>query len=310
MLTLAALIPLGVGCVTTSNAEPVIGQFELKTLESAPGSIELQSQNAWSSGYSARQVASNDSGEPVFDGNAVVHQRHALEIEAGFTSWLKMRAGIEFERERIDDPDTVSHADTSDDLQLTEVGLELVAILVQRPGDGTGFGVVVEVERPTDDDEPDTLILGTIVEFQSGRWFAAAIPMVARTFGGHTDDGEPSDDKWDFTYAAQLRYALSEEWLLALEGYGTVERISDSGNPSESAQLFGDFDQHRAGLILYYEHEFGCPRCRHPLSPASSSSDSGGTEDGVGLSIGFGLLAGLNDDTPDQTLKLSIELSF
>ena len=43
----------GLACWTAPvGAEPAIGQFELKTLESAPGLIEVQSQNAYSSAFS------------------------------------------------------------------------------------------------------------------------------------------------------------------------------------------------------------------------------------------------------------------
>jgi hypothetical protein len=82
---------------------------------------------------------------------------------------------------------------------------------------------------------------------------------------------------------------LSERWSLALEGYGTVERVAGSGRRSEAAQLFGDSDQHRAGPVFYL---------------------NSGAEDDMNLAIGIGLLAGLNRHTPDQTLKLSIEVDF
>jgi len=270
------------------HAEPVIGQFELKTLESQPGACEFQSQNAWSWGHPARRVASDDTGQLVFDENAVIRQRHALELEAGLTGSLKMRAGIEFEKERFEDPETVEQANAFDELTLSEVGIELIAILVPREDEGAGFGVVMEFERPIDGEEPDLLIVGTITEFLAGRWFVAAVPMAVRTLGGRTDDGHPIDDKWDFAYAAQVAYIFSERWSLALEGYGTVERMTDSGHPSEAAQLFADFNQHRAGAVLYRS----------------------GAADDVGLAIGVGLLAGLNRHTPDHTLKLSIEVDF
>lgn len=281
-LSLAAIVTVGCCCAwRTVGAEPAIGQFELKTLESEPGAFEFQSQNAWSSGHPARQVAGGGTDELVFDENAVVRQRHALELEAGLTNSLKMRVGVEFEKERFDEPETLEQANAFDDLQLTEFGIELIAILVPRDHEGAAVGVVMEFERPLDDEEPDIVVVGSIVELLSGRWFAAAIPMAVRTFG-------EGDNKWDFGYAAQLAYSFSERWSLALEGYGTVERLGDSGHPSVSARLFGDFDQHRAGAVLYH---------------------AAGVED-MGLTIGIGLLAGLNHHTPDRTLKLSIEIDF
>jgi hypothetical protein len=83
---------------------------------------------------------------------------------------------------------------------------------------------------------------------------------------------------------------FSETWTLTVEAYGTIDRIFGSGNPSESDLLFGDFDQHRIGPILYYN-----------FKPAP---------DGPEVAIGSGILAGLNNNTPDATLKLSVEVEF
>jgi hypothetical protein len=292
---------------TSAHAEPVIGQFELKNLESSPGSIELQSQNAWSWGHPDRRVAFDDEDEMLFDENAATRRRHALEIEVGFTEAIKMRAGVEFERERFDDPAALQRANAFDELKLTEVGIELVAVVMPRPGDGKGLGLVIELEHALERGEPDTVFLGTIFELKAGRWFVAAIPMLARVFGGRTDDGERVDHKWDFAYAAQLAYSLSNDWTVALEGYGTIDRLGDTGHASESAQRFGDFDQHHAGIILYKAYDFGCARCRASILPSASSDDAA---EAVTLTIGLGVLAGLNKHTPDRTLKLSIELDF
>src|SRR5690606_36704851 len=73
-----------------AQAEPFIGQFELKDLESAPGSFQFQSQNAWSRGFPPRRIASDADGL-VFDENAIVRERYALELEMGFTRTLKIR---------------------------------------------------------------------------------------------------------------------------------------------------------------------------------------------------------------------------
>ena len=285
----------------SATAEPAIGQFELKTLECAPGLLEFQSQNAWSSGEPPRQVA-DDGAELVFDENSIDRQRHALELEFGFTTRVKMRVGIEFEKERIEDPPTIEQANDFEDLELTEYGAEVIAVIVPRAGDGTGLGLVAEFEAPFEGEDTSALVLGPIVEFESGPWFAAAVPMAVYAFGGEAENGEKIDDKWDVAYAAQLMYTFSPAWALALEGYGTVERIGSTGNPSESAQLFGDFNQHRIGPVLYFTT---------PLDgSAFGSSFANADAESTSLNIGLGLLAGLNADTPDLTLKLSIEVDF
>jgi hypothetical protein len=276
----------------------VIGQFELKTLECAPGLLEFQSQNAYSWGHPARRVEA-DGVEFVLDENSVERQRHALEVEFGFTQRLKMRLGIELEKERLDDPPTLAQADDFDDLELTEYGAELIGVVIPRAGDGMGLGLMAEFEAPIDDGESSSLVLGPIVEFQSAPWFFAAVPMAVHSFGGEAEDGEEVDDKWDFAYAAQLMYVFSPAWSLTLEGYGTVERIGNTGHPSLSAEVFGDFHQHRLGPVVYFTY---------PFEGATSSADT--DDEGTSLDIGLGLLAGLNDDTSDLTLKLSIEIDF
>ena len=72
--------------------------------------------------------------------------------------------------------------------------------------------------------------------------------------------------------------------------------------PSESAELFGDFDQHRAGPVVYYTHAFDA-------AGPSARTDAAEDEE-KSLAIGLGWLAGLNGNTADHTLKLSIEVQF
>ena len=102
----------------------------------------------------------------------------------------------------------------------------------------------------------------------------------------------PRDDKWDLAYAAQFGRALDAHWRLAVEAYGTIDRLGNSGRRGEAAERFGDHDQHRAGPLIYYTTELG------------------GEDDGIELLFGGGVLIGLNRNTPDTTLKWTIELAF
>jgi hypothetical protein len=284
-----------------SFAEPFIGQFELKTLESEPGSFEFQSQNAWASGQPRRQIALDDDGELLMDENSLFRARYALELEIGITERLKMRVGVEFEDERIDDPEALSEANAFEGLELAEIGAEIVAILVQREGDGVGLGVVAEIEGPIDQEGANRFIVGPIVEYQAGAWFFAAVPMLVRSFGEDGEVDEPADSKWDFAYATQVMRRFSDRWSVAMEGYGTIDRIGDSGRPSAAAQRFGDFDQHRLGPVVYYAHSFGG---RRRYAAASDEAEA------ASLTIGLGAFEGLNSNTPNHTIKLSIEVDF
>lgn len=283
---------------------PFIGQFELKNLESAPGYLEFQSQNAYTFGHPRRGVKAGDD-ETLFDENEIARLRHALEMEMGFTRYLKARIGIEFEQERFDEPGTISEAESFDKLRLTEIGGEVIAILIPRDGDGFGLGTVVEVERPvlSASGDPMALIMGPIVEWAQGRLSVSLVPMAVHHFGGRAEEdgeSEPLDHKWDFAYAAQAAYAASDRWTFAVEAYGTVDRLGSSGAPSESNKAFGDLDQHRLGPIVYWST---------PLDdkPASLREVD---EEGSELTVGLGYFAGLTDATPDGTLKLSVEVDF
>jgi hypothetical protein len=275
-----------------ADAGPAVGQFELKTLESEPGMLEFQSQNAYSWGQPHRQTKADpsDPAELEYDDNTIIRQRHALEMEMGLSYYLKMRVGIEYEKERVDDPTSPYDADAFDDLKLSEVGAEVIGILVRRTGDGAGLGVVVEIEKPIEGSESAGVNMGPIIEIAKGPWLFSAVPTLVHSFGGDENDSGNVDDKWDFAYAVQLAYEFSETWTLTVEAYGTVDRVFGSGNPSESDLIFGDFDQHRLGPILYYNFK---------TSP-----------DGLEVAIGSGILTGLNNNTPDATLKLSVEVEF
>lgn len=282
-----ALLGLAITAVT-ARAEPSIGQFELKTLDAGAGEYEFQSQNARAWGQPARRIAIDHEGNAVLDENTVFKQRHALELEFGLSDRYKMRVGIEGERERLNDEPGTRYGT----LEVDELGLELIAILVPRKPQGFALGTVIELEGPLDQDDTNSLSIGPIVEYRRDEWFFAAVPMFVYAFGGEHEADEARDTKWDFAYAAQLVRELSERWALSLEAYGTIERLGNSGHPSPAARLHGDFDQHRAGLIAYYSHAFG--------------ADGDERE----LTIGLGLLEGLNRNTADHTLKLSIEIDF
>lgn len=281
----------------TAHAGPAIGQFEMKTLESEPGEIEFQSQNAYMFGNPRRQTIQEPGGELEADDNSLARARNALELEFGITKYLKGRIGIEYEKERRKDSTTSADAQGYEDLKLDEYAAELIGVIVPRHGDGVGFGVVVEFELPAESGEAKTLIFGPIFEWASGPWSATVIPTLVQFFGGERNEAGQQDEKIDFAYATQLKYRWSEHFDFALEAYGTVERVGGRGGRSEEAALFGDFDQHRLGPIVYWNFT--------PEFAAAHADD-----DEQMVSLGVGALFGLNDDTPDTTLKLSMEVYF
>lgn len=279
------------------QAGPAIGQFEMKSLDSEPGELEFQSQNAYMIGNPRRKTIQEPGGELEADDNSLARARAALELEFGITRYLKGRIGVEYEKERREDFTTSRDAQGYDDLKLDEYAVELIGVIVPRHGDGVGLGVVVEYEIPAESGGAQTLIFGPIFEWADGPWSATAIPMLVQFFGGERNDAGQQDEKIDFAYATQIKYRWSEHFDFALEAYGTVERIGGRGGRSEEAALFGDFDQHRIGPIVYWN-----------FTPEFATAHADDDEQMV--SLGVGALFGLNDDTPDTTLKLSMEVYF
>jgi hypothetical protein len=277
-------------------AGPAIGQFEIKNLDAVPGRIEFQSQNAYTLGNPRRSVVEEDD-EIEGDDNSVSRARAGLEMEYSFTRYFKTRIGIEYEKERIDDVASLGEVDDFDRLRLDEYAFEGILILIPRPKQGFALGAVVEYELPFERGEVRTLNYGPIIEWVSGPWLATFNPTLIQFFGGETNEDGTHDDKTDFGYAARVLYRASDTLALAIEGYGTVERIGRTGHPSDEALEFGDFNQHRVGPVAYFSFE-----------PGGAYELRQGYETEV--TLGLGAFAGLNENTPDATLKLSLEVEF
>jgi len=297
----AALAP------SAGYAEPAIGQFEIKSLDAEPGEIEFQSQNDYSFGQPRLKTALDDHGDEVGDGNSVVRQRHALELEFGFTRTFKGRIGIEYEKERSEFEPGQPSGTHYDALKLDEIGGELIWAAFPRHGDGVGLGFVVEYEQPLSGEGPKHLIGGPIFEWASGAWQATFNPLLIQHFGGERNDDGKTDEKLDFAYTARIIYEQSRSISWAIEAYGTIERLGSTGSPSDEAEIFGDFNQHRIGPVVYWTTEMEGVG-RSPFRPAAADGDD--DDETPAMTIGLGFFQGLNGNTPDTTLKLSFEAFF
>lgn len=305
----SALLPLA------AAAGPAVNQFEMKDLEVDPGQYQFQSQNAFMLGEPRRQYRLQPGGT-VFDENTVLRQRHALELEAHLTSFFRSRVGIEYEKERVDDPLLPARANAFEDLKLTSVAVEGVLVLLPVKGNGVGLGIMTEYDHALSRKEADNWYIGPILQAQTGPWRLTANLLAVRFFS--PAEAGVRDDKWDFAYAAQLRYSYDETWSFALEGYGTVDRLPGTGVPGDGDLLFGGHDQHRIGPVIYYSYNLGDRLSRRPGAVKAVADDddkrgSGDAEkdDGQPKAIlGVGVLAGITPSTPDLTLKWSLEVEF
>lgn len=285
-----ALFPPG-----TAEAGPAIGQFEIKSAKSTPGEFEFQSQNAYDVGLPRRQTRVV-GGDLEADHNSLPRQRHALEIEYGITTFLKARIGVEYEKERREDPLSVRDANGFEDLKLDEYEAEVIWVLIPRREEGFALGVVVEYEHPAESGSSKKLNYGPLIEWNSGPWRLTLNPMLSQFLDGERNAAGQKDEKTDFTYSARILNRWSDSFSFALEAYGTVERIGGRGGKSDEALLFGDYDQHRLGPVLYWSWEPG----RNPFGREPESE----------VTLGLGTLFGLNENTPTASLKLSMEVTF
>ncbi len=302
-------------------AGPAVNQFEIKDLDSGPGEMQFQSQNAIAFGQPKRRVKESQPGEFTYDDNTVARERYALEMQMGITTWFRARVGIEFEKERLDDPASPAQANAFEDLHFTGVALEGVFVAIPVKKDGIGLGLLTEYDASIRGGL-NQLYIGPIIQAVSGPWSATANLLLVQHFGT-PDRGHqlPADRKQDFAYALQLQYEVSPTWALALEGYGTFDRIGGSGTQSAEQAAFGSFDQHRAGPVVYYrfKQDAGASNAKSRAvkglrkdddAPGAGGKDDDQDEKAGTISIGVGLLFGLNANTPSETLKVSVELNF
>jgi hypothetical protein len=302
---------------THLRAGPAINQFETKDLESAPGDMQFQSQNAISFGQPRRRFREDASGDFTYDDNSVARERYALEMQMGITTWFRTRLGVEFEKERLDDPASPAYANAFQDLHLTGIALEGVFVLIPVSKPGIGLGILTEYDHAIQGGTSQ-FYFGPIIQAVSGPWSATTNLLLVQHYGSpDRSAGVPADRKRDFAYAAQLQYQFPQAWALALEAYGTIDRLGHSGSQSAELAAFGSFDQHRLGPVVYYR--FSPDSNRPPamkgrlkgVAPGHDEKDDDADKNNErSVSVGVGLLFGLNGTTPSETLKLSLEYNF
>ena len=115
---------------------------------------------------------------------------------------MRNRLGIEFEKERLDDPVTFAMRDDFDSLKLEEIAAEAVVVFVPEDRFGIGVGFLVEYQHLLESDESDSIVIGPIFETSWDAWSVVLNPAFMQFFGV-----EGNDDKLEFTYGAHILYA-------------------------------------------------------------------------------------------------------
>jgi hypothetical protein len=309
-----------------ANAQ--INEFQVKEPKVEAGEIELEYLGDYHFGQPRRRFVEEAPGSFEFDDNAFSRQRHVLGLGYGLTNWLGLGVSVGFEQERFEDAASVAQARSFDDLKATEVQIEGTIVLLPARKDGVGVAFLFEQDIAIDRGEGDQLFLGTALQYATGRWSATANLYGVRHFWGREElEGALiRDERWDFQYAAQVKYQLNEALALAVEGFGVVERLGGSGRKSDERLLFGDFDRHLLGPAFYYS--WGGGDDDHASSKAGKhlrvrgadaigkNGNNGDDDDktrgseGPKYTLGAGVLFGLNDNTSDVALKWALSVEF
>jgi hypothetical protein len=305
-LLILALLTSGLTVFASPRA---YAQFEVKEVTVEKGEVEFEYNADYHTGNPSRKFAL-DSGEIIADENDVLRQRHAIELGFGFTDRLKVSVGTEFEEERFDDVDNVSLVNAFGSLKASSIEAEGTYVLLPMDGNSFGLAAYTGIEHALESGEGNIARVGALMSLRQGSLSASANFIFAKNFSG-SDPEENSDDRWDFEYATQIAYEMSGRLTLAVEAFGTVKRIGSSGSPGDGALAFGDQDQHRIGPVVYYT----LTREAHQRSAMKlgKDDDDGKEDEGDdegGVTLGAGVLFGLNNDTADATLKWSLAAEF
>jgi hypothetical protein len=319
----AAAAFLAAGAMLSGTASAQLNQLEIREPKVEAGEVELEYLGDYNFGQPRRRAFVEPSGDLLFDANEFARQRHTFGVGYGLTRWLGLQIAVEAEQERLDDPEAFADARAFGALKVTEIEVESTIVLIPTPRTGLGVAALVEYNFAIDRDEADQLFLGAALQYAWGAWSATANLYAVRHVGGREElEGTLiSDERWDFQYAAQLKYGVNDKLALALEAYGVIERLGRSGTKSEEREHFGDFDRHLLGPVLYYswggDDDRGAkkrgkgPRVRGASAKGKSDdNDRNGGNEGPSYTAGAGVLFGLDDTTSDVVLKWTLGAEF
>ena len=306
----------------SGGAHAQLNQLEIKEPKVEAGEVELEYLGDYNFGQPRRRSFIEPSGDLLFDANEFARQRHTFGLGYGLTKWLSVQVAVEAEQERVDDPESFAEARAFGSLKVTEIELEATIVLAPTPKNGLGIAALIEHNIAIDRSEADQLFLGTALQYAWRSWTTTVNLYAVRHFGGREelDDASISDERWDFQYAAQLKYGINDKLAVGAEAYGVVERLGGSGTKSDERRQFGDFDRHLLGPVFYYswggDDDRGAKkagkglRVRSAEAKRESDDDDKNGGDSPQYTLGAGVLFGLNDNTSDVVLKWTLGAEF
>ena len=300
--------------MAVAPAHAQLNQFEIREPKVEAGEVEVEYLWDYHFQRPRRRFIEDPpgSGAVVFDDNDFNRQRHTLGLAYGLTNWLSLQVAVEAEQARFEDVETFAMANAFGELKITEIQLEGTIVLIPTGKRGFGVAALIEHNIALERGEAHQLFLGTALQYVQGPWSATANLYVVKNVGGREErDGMfIKDERLDFQYAAQIKYSVNDNFALALEGYGVVERLANSGTKSEERELLGDFDRHLWGPILYYSWTADDRATKKPGKGMRVRNADADDKNGPKYKLGAGILFGLNDNTSPVVLKSILSVEF
>jgi hypothetical protein len=252
---------------------PALAEFEIQESTIDPGEIQLQYRGAWHSGLPKGDAADLDVLPD--EEEAPLRQSHDVELQMSITShWLVALTHT------FDEP-------IAGDFRLSALEVESQIELITLVGDGLGLAVQGGVEKPLLEarrEEASDFSLGPIIELAKNDFLLTLNPLFFREFGELAEQ-----EGWGFEYGWQAKYDVTERLALALEMFGEIDELSNSGSFDEQ--------QHSIGPAFYY-------------TLGEAEVDEFGKGEGAELVLSLGAQFGLTEQTSDAALKVFIGYEF
>jgi hypothetical protein len=239
--------------------------FDIKGVEVTKGETELEWGAAWQNGFPA-------NADPI-------RQGYEASLRYGLTSWLKAGGKIGF-----DQPD-------GERLEATVAGVDAQAMLVDPSKGRFGLAWFSGVDFGLQSGVSDVLTFGPLVSLELAKGLEITLnPLFQRSWG-------PSSPGIDFNYGWQIKREITDNVAIGAEGYGVVPDIGHA--PAI------DFQEHRAGPVLYLSHE-----AARGGGDGMKLGGNGADAKSSKIELQIGVLFGFTDATADTTGRAKLAITW
>jgi hypothetical protein len=138
---------------------------------------------------------------------------------------------------------------------------------------GVGYAWFTGISVAIDDEETNAVTFGPLVRLGAGATSLILNPLLEQTFGRNHEEGIA------FLYGWQLKHQVRQGFTVGIEGFGRFPDIAGHGGPEE----------HKIGPLVTFE------------APVADKRT---------IAFETGWLLGLNDTTPDHTIKFQITYTY